>query len=397
MRSNPAVEPALVDALRRGDGASYVTLVAALALRLPVRVEAEAVRPVPVRLPDGRVAVAVYSTPEALTRADPQRFTEHRTVTLADLAEHWPDPSWVLAVDPGLPSAGHLPGGRLAALVEAAFPPANEVEAAMVEARRAGDGTALLGAFLGAVLYLPLRPAGGTSRDPGDPQFPWWPERADGCTVASVFTSGERLRQRLGIAYGAVEFVVVHPHELVGAWPDRTWTMAVNPGTPMAATLTGDLVTALARRLREVAEDPLELVDPEGEWWTGAPEGDLRLQVLVPHQSVGNYLGGGYDRAAGKVHPCPPPGRRLPPGVLYFRLGLLSPGSPFTLDDESAHLVRWQPTGEQAREWLADPVPRNASVMLPDGAALYRVRRDGSEELVAVHAAGTGQWVRSGP
>src|SRR5687768_14928330 len=122
MGSNPAVELALVDALRRGDGASYLTLVAALPLRLPVRVAAEDIRPVSMRLPDGRSAVAVYTTPEALTRVDPQGVTEHRTVTLADLAEHWPDPSWVLAVNPGLPSAGHLPGGRLAELVEAAFP-----------------------------------------------------------------------------------------------------------------------------------------------------------------------------------------------------------------------------------------------------------------------------------
>jgi hypothetical protein len=397
MGSNPAIELALVDALRRGDGASYAVLVAALALRIPVQVDAEDIRPVPARLPDGRIAIAVYTTPEALTRVDRDGSTEHRTVTLADLAEHWPDPSWVLAVDPGLPSAGHLPGGRLTELVEAAFPPANDVEAAMVAARREGDATGLLGAFLGAVLYLPLRPDGGPSRDPADPEFPWWPERVEGRTVASVFTSAQRLRQRLGIEYGEVQFVVVHPHELVGAWPDPTLTMAVNPGTPMAVTLTGDLVTRLARRLREVADDPLELIDPEGEWWTRTPAGDLHLQVLVPHQSVGNYLGGGFDRAAGKVHPCPPPGRQVPPGVLYFRLGLLSPGSPFTVDDESVHLVRWQPTGEQAREWLADPVPRNASVLLPDGAALYRVRGDGTEELIAAYAAGTGQWVRSRP
>lgn len=397
--STSSIEAALLDALHREDGIGYLAVVAEAPLVVPVRVEPaagrEVVRPLAVRLADGVTAVPAYTSPDALGAAADGRF-DRRVLHLVDLAEHWPDPTWVLAVNLGQPSAGHLPGERLGAMLDRVFAPANEAEEAMTVARRAGDSEQLISALLGAELHVPLLPGGGPSLDITDPEFPWWTEETGDGVVAPVFTSEARLRGRLGIPHGDVGFVIVDVHPLVDAWPNPTWTMVVNPATPMTATLSGAMVARLAERLREVAADPLGVLDPDGEWWSAEPGPDgVALQVVIPHNAVGYYLDAGYDRVAGKVHRCPPPGRRLTPAVLYLRLGLVEPGSPFALTDEAVHVIRWRPVGPRAQEWRDNPQPRTAATALPDGAQLVRVRSDGSEEVLArFEAAGRG-WVPS--
>ncbi len=158
--------------------------------------------------------------------------------------------------------------------------------------------------------------------------------------------------------------------------------MAVNPGTPMAVTLPGPAVRALAASLDQASIDPWPLVDPGPGWWTGdgAPE-LLELQVAVPPSALTHYLRGGYDRVAGIVHLRPP--RRVDIGSLYLHLGLARPGSPFALTDETLHIVRWRPDDGAAREWRAAPAPRLASARVPAGTSLIRVALDGTERVVA--------------
>jgi SseB protein N-terminal domain len=248
-RPATAAEEALRAAVERDDVAGYLAVVAETTLVLPVS-EAAALGTEPagwpvVALPGGATAVLAYTSPEALAGSLAASASRHyRAAAFVDLVENWPDPAWRLAIDPGLPIAVHLPGAELSGVVETVFAPDNEAEAAMVRARRTRDPEELLRALLGAELHLPCRP-GSRSRDLGDPEFPWWLEPGGGAVVPA-FTSERRLRGCLGVAHGEVDFVIVHLLLLVESWPDRAWSMAVNPGTPMAATLTGEVIAELA-------------------------------------------------------------------------------------------------------------------------------------------------------
>jgi hypothetical protein len=379
------VEQRLLDALRGNDFGTYVAMVAEARLVVPVAAEpgTDRPRPLPVAFDDGTTAVVAFTSAEGLCRVmTPEAAGGYQQVSLTELAEHWPDPAWLLVLNPGLPISAHIPGDRLAGVLASVFEPVNETERAMLAARRAGDGEELMLTVLGAELHVPIRPDGGPSRDITDPRFPWLVERYGADEVyLPVFTSPERLRGRLG----DVDFVVLDVPPLLRAWPDDRWVLAVNPCTPVAATLTGEMVRAVARTFSDVVADPLEHLDPGGDWWTAgaATAGDIVLQVALPHQSVGNYLNGMYDRVAGRVHLLPPQGRWVTPASLYLRVGLLRPGGPFSTADRAVHVVRWRPPADRAEEWLADPNPRTGSAVLPDGSALYRISADGSEDLRA--------------
>ena len=381
-------EQRLLDALRDNDFAGYVATVAEA--RLVVLVGGDPVRPLTVTFDDATRAVVAYTSTDGLSRVVASEHARE-AASFTELVEHWPDPSWVLSLNPGLPIAAHLPGERLADVLATVFAPVNEVERAMLAARHAGDGGELLLTVLGAELYLPLRADGGPSRDVTDPQFPWLVERYGEDAYLPVYTSQERLRGR----HGELDFVVVDAPPLVRAWPDDAWTLAVNPGSPLAATLTGPMVRGIQRTFADLVADPLEHLDPGGEWWPRGPESvdDVVLQVAVAHQAVGHYVSGGYDRVAGTVHLRPPDGRLVTPASLYLRVGLLRPGGPFSTADTAVHVIRWRPPAERAREWLADPAPRTGSAVLPNGSALYRLSADGTEELRAAFDAGERRWV----
>jgi hypothetical protein len=331
----------------------------------------------------------VYTSIEALQQSVPESAGSFRVVALADLVDTV-DPAHVIAVDPGRPTAAHLPAGRLRALVEAAMPPANEAEAAMVTARRIGALDALLAALVRAEMHVPMR-AASPSRDLTDPGFAWLAIPGDGGTdvTVPVFTSPDRLHGYLG---GDVDFVVVNALHLAEVWPDRNWTLAVNPTTPMAVTLTGEMVADLAGFLRTAVIDTLHATALPEDWWSESAPAEVLLQVVVPPAAVADYLRDGYDRIAGAVHLRPPGHFVVTPAALYLRLGLLGAGSSFALTDPFVHIVRWRPAPEQAGEWLRDGTPRTAAVALPDGAELHRIHADGEERAVAVFDRMRRRW-----
>ena len=118
----------------------------------------------------------------------------------------------------------------------------------------------------------------------------------------------------------------------------------------------------------------------------GAP---VMLQLLIPPGYVDSYLERGYHSAAGLVHRWWGPGRDTPIR-LYRRLGLLGDGSPFTEADESVVVLRWPP---------GDPLPdgdvdesRMDAVVVPDGAELHRLHRDGRDELIARFDVTDRRW-----
>src|SRR4030095_2727531 len=93
----------------------------------------------------------------------------------------------------------------------------------------------------------------------------WRTEQIDGQPFVVVFTSAEMLQRHLGEAVAAtwVKFT-----QLIHAWPAEALSFAVNPGTPIGATLPGGQIVALASWADEVGltAEPTEATpDPEPE------------------------------------------------------------------------------------------------------------------------------------
>jgi hypothetical protein len=216
--------------------------------------------------------------------------------------------------------------------------------------------------------------------------------------------------------------------DLLSAWPERDWSVSVNPGTPIEVSLSGEqirmLVAAIADRPAEQPPGPAEparlqnevpeppgppspfqaeappqaepFLRPEappspatGEFDAGSrrpdapgepdpanpPPGPWTLmQKVVPHDQVAWYLDQAYDRVAGFVHRVQDVIDLGTPNRLYESLGLLREDSPFAPDDAEVHIIRW-------------PAYR---------AGLYRTPFGGQAEE-ALRSWGEGGWVVEAP
>ncbi|MFC5185089.1 SseB family protein [Actinomadura harenae] len=153
------------------------------------------------------------------------------------------------------------------------------------------------------------------------------------------------------------------------------------------------------------------------------------MQKVVPHAHVAWYLEQGYDRVGGFVHQTADVAELQTPGQLYETLGLLYADAPFSVADESVHVIRWPAycpdlyrvpfggrTDEEVASWgeaglvLERPpftgagfAPGSAgsireykvdSVRLPFGAEMYVLGRDGSERFVAMYDPDRLAWLR---
>jgi hypothetical protein len=380
------VETALLAALERGDQERFCQILAEQVLLVPVvpggdgAPGGQPAEPLlaTMQLADGARVVPVYTSPEGLARPEAEPLTgQHAALPFVTLARRWPDPSWVLAVNPGLPVAAHFLGAELPGLVAVAFAPVNETERRLGAARREGEVLAVLST---AELYLPVHPDEPAGRDLADPRFRWWggggPAAADrGPVLVPVFTSPERLRGHLGVEHPQLASRTVDLLALAAAWPDPRWLLAVDPGSPYQVVVAGEQLRPLAERLPRVLA------------------GAVTLQVLVPAELTPSYLEHGYGTVAGVVH-LPPDGP-VPLAERYAELGLLRPGSPFAAGDESVHLIRWQPDPETAQGWVRDARPRTTTAQLPAGAQLFELRADGSEHLVATYHPDRHGWISS--
>jgi hypothetical protein len=359
------VEAALRDALAAGDEQRYLAVLAEAVLLVPAVAQEGANQPAlaTMLLDDGATVVPAFTSPEAMAGVP----SEHQlAVSFAELVAGWPDPAYLLAIDPGLPVAAHLSGVELPVLVGSVFAPVNDLERELAAAREPAD---VLTALAVAELHLPVRPDVAGARDPRDPSFPWWRGRS-GCDEAAavpVFTSPERLWSCLGLVRPAPEVVVVDLSTLAAGWPSPQWPLAVNPTSPWSVTLPGEQVRRLPEALSAVT-----------------------LQVVVPPELVPAYLEQGYGEVSGMVHPCPTGPVEI--AGLYRALGLLRPGSPYSAADESAHVVRWRPDRTVGAQWIRDARPRTGTVRLPAGAQLLELRSGGTERLVATYYPDRHEW-----
>ncbi|MFI6516191.1 TY-Chap domain-containing protein [Spirillospora sp. NPDC050679] len=95
------LEPRLAEAKQRGDHTTYFELLLTAELVLPAVADAA----MPTITIGSGTYITVFTSPQTLARVRPGASVP---TTFARLRAAWPDPSWQLAVNPGLPSEVHL-------------------------------------------------------------------------------------------------------------------------------------------------------------------------------------------------------------------------------------------------------------------------------------------------
>jgi hypothetical protein len=406
-------------------------------------------RPVPVQ---GEMSIQMFTSLKWMHDAiGPSRFV---MPTFLDVVSAWPDLGWTLILNPATPIDAAVPGERVRELaaapgsvprpadtplpgsatppVPAPFPdpvpaahsdlgpgqppagpeprslpefhPGNSTDQELYETAVSGDTDAFLRVLMRTSVLVPIPADAPAEFTPREPRFRWEAALRDSSSV-QVFTSHARLRDAMSDAPGpdrapaGPRFVSVDFRELIGYWPRAEWTMLLNPGTRIGASLRGDQVQALSAwavrvgLAQQAATAPAQPQAPQPQPWALPPQaepgppqpmrphpapvhsappqatpaqampaqpglagpfaatadlpgpgpaGPVRvLQKALPHSHVGWYLEQGYDRIGGFVHPATDVTELQTPRQLYEALGLLHPGSPFSPDDEGVYVIRW--------------------------------------------------------
>ncbi|WP_344137933.1 SseB family protein, partial [Luedemannella flava] len=381
-------------------------------------------------------AMLVGPRPDETPAAGPSAFEPPAAVASAADA-HAPDTHASATPDPAERTGPFTPADSWAA----GFSPANQTESALLLAAEDNNTDQFLSTLLLARVVLPVPPGTSPHMLPADPSFPWQLEELDGETFISVFTSPERLTEhmrRLGAETGSLSFRFV---QLIGAWPDPDIAFAVNPGTPVGATLPGSQIVALASWAADVGLR----ADPAGEVVLAnpAPTGTVSTSILGASQrdrltvmqkpigasQVPIYLERGYDRVHGFVNRVTEVDHLTTPRELYDSLGLGYPGSEIRPDDAEIFVLRWVahrgdlyriPYGgpheaamRAMQGWVIERPPFRGngfapgegeviaefkvdSVRLPHGATMWRLAADGTESLVATFDADGPRWRQAG-
>ncbi|WP_165959148.1 SseB family protein [Actinomadura sp. KC345] len=347
---------------------------------------------------------------------------------------------------PGVPSArpgaaGDPQGeqGRTLRAVgepEAAFEPGNRIDQELYEAAQSGDSDAFLRVLLNANVLVPIPADAPLEMTPVQREFRWDAALRSEAAV-QVFTSLVRLREVLPES----RFVYADFRELIGVWPREDWTMLLNPGARIGASLGGDQVLALSEWALRVglvqARPEVPLPPPRPEPTPRMPPEDLDdrilspsiMQKVVPHVHVAWYLEQGYDRVGGFVHSTGDVAELQTPIQLYEALGLLYEGTSFSPGDEGVYVIRWPayvpdlyriPFGGRNEEdlaawgeagWVIERPPflgsgfapgsagsireyKVDSVRLPFGAEMYYLGRDRSERFIAMYDPDRLAWLR---
>jgi hypothetical protein len=158
-------ESRLVDALRIGDAAACFEQFRAAELVLPATgqaVEDPSLAEFTTAVVDGETRVLAFTSPAAMARACGERTGLHRKTTFPELAASWPDPSWSLVINGGLPSEVRVDAVTVARLDEM---------------RRTAEQASTVDALVGRPEPRPIILGGAAAADvPGLPELPELPE-----------------------------------------------------------------------------------------------------------------------------------------------------------------------------------------------------------------------------
>ena len=314
------------------------------------------------------------------------------------------------------------------------FVPANATEESLLAAAEEGNTDSFLSTLLLAKVLLP---GGADAAELLATPGAWRIEQIDGSSYAIVFTSKERLAVHAG---ATAEAAWVRFTQLIREWPSPGLAFAVNPGTPVGATLPGEQIVALAAWADEVGlnaeEEPEEVAAPEPDdreytsFTAPQAERSVVMQKAISADQLNYYLQRGYDRVSGFAHRAAELAHLRTPGEIYAALGLSYSGSPFKPDDEDIYLLRWTayrnnlyriPYGGQheaamraMQGWVIERAPFRGngfapsegrdvvaefkvdSVRLPHGSQLWHLDGEGHELLIAVLDADGPRWRQVG-
>jgi len=329
--------------------------------------------------------------------------------------------------------AGLLPEPAAYAL---SGPTEDEVEDELAAAGAAGDTPRFLRALLSGWVYVPLNDGAPENVRPGDPGFTWRTDLIDGAYSLTVFTSPTRMSRRLG----PCDFVKVTFVRVARNWPDRSYSLAINPGTEVGANMPGTQMSTLiswagkkglierADMMEQSAEAAVGLHhdDLSAGGYSPAPSeqrklGPTLMQKLIPAAQVPFYLQRGYDRIAGFVHPAEDLGDFDTPESLRTALGLIHDGA------SDVYVIRWIshradlyriPYGgndvdemRRMEGWVIEPPPFRGngfapgdtgavvaefkvdSIRLPHGATMHRLSSIDGDTLVASFDADQQTWL----
>ncbi|WP_160161088.1 SseB family protein [Actinomadura sp. K4S16] len=253
------VERELLRAAANNDHDLFLQTLAATDVLLPVPDETDySLRPGRPGFPwqtrevDGSTVVPVFTSPERLAEASGPG-TEHITLPFTVVLRYWPNHDWALAINSGSPAGGtvlaqQLPGlatwadRRAAQRMTERFEPQNDIEQRLFDAGRRGDTESFFKILLGAQVLVPVDAETPWGIVPGDGEFPWRPVPVHGRTSIQIFTSLKWMNE----AIGSSRFIMPSLLEMVTAWPDASWTLVLNPGTPIDASMPGEQVRTLS-------------------------------------------------------------------------------------------------------------------------------------------------------
>jgi hypothetical protein len=285
------IEHGLMAALMAGDAREYARIVLSAPLYLPVP-DAEGWPELELTGPH---VVAFTSLVGLSTVVGKDGLTYHEG-DFPTLARFWPDPTVLLALNPGLPITATLPLNVLTGLAdddevlvtanELGFAVAEEsqakvrqacladlgdvsptspepmgkLETALTSAAVHGDTEAFLEALLGAEVVLPTEAVVTNPNLITTPDFPWHTVSVGGLPVIMMFSSEEMLdriapaarpRIRMPLPRIRVPFAAV-----LAGWPSDEHLLCLNPGSRTELFLSGEAIESLVTTLATALTSP---------------------------------------------------------------------------------------------------------------------------------------------
>lgn len=283
MRPSPDWQPvneteqALAIALNAGDARDYARTVlsATLYLAVPPPPDTDGWPELVRELEIDQPHMLVFTSLAGLSSVVGKYVTQYRETDFPTLARFWPDPSVVMALNPGLPINATLPlhaitgladgdeslvpmgelavvateeaqaAVREALLAELGGPDTEstgELEAFLITAAHRGDFEAFMEALLGAEVVVPTTTAVANPDQIIDPGFPWHTTQVGGLPVIAIFSSATMLaeeRPRVTVPFVAA----------MAGWPDEQHLLCFNPGTRTELFLSGEAIAELVNEL----------------------------------------------------------------------------------------------------------------------------------------------------